>query len=113
MIIKAFSNIDLDNNKFRLIDLKELNDFYFIGIRGNDNIKSVTFEVAIDSGVKNKPLMLPNIKLEFNRNVDGVRVLNHPSQFYIRPVQVITKSLEAKTAGKFDVEVNINAVNLD
>lgn len=111
MIIKAFSNIDLDDKKFRLIDLKEFNDFYLIGIKNDETIKSITFEVAIDSGVKNKPLMLPNIKLEFNRNVDGVRILNYPNQFYIRPVQIITKSLEAKTSGKFDVEINANALN--
>ena len=112
MIIKAFSNIDLDDKKFRLIDLKEFNDFYLIGIKDDENVKSITFEVAIDSGVKNKPLILPNIKLEFNRNVDGVRILNHPNQFYIRPVQIITKSLEAKTNGKFNVEINVNALNL-
>lgn len=112
MIIKAFNNIDLDKNSFRQVDLKEFNDFYLIGIN-NDNIKSITFEVAIDSGVKNKPLLLPNIKLDLEREVSATRVLNHPNQFYIRPIQIINKDNEVIKTGTFNVEVNINALNLD
>lgn len=112
MIIKAFSKIDLDKNSFRQVDLKEFNDFYLIGINNEKNIKSITFEVAIDSGVKNKPLILPNIKLDFEKEVSGVRILNHPSTFYIRPIQVITDNLEVLKNGQFDIEININALNL-
>lgn len=112
MIIKAFSNIDLDNKKFRLIDLKEFNDFYLIGIKGKETIKSISFETAIDSGVKSKPLSLPNIKLELNNEVSAVRITNYPSQFYIKPVQIIDSEGKSITTGSFDVEVNINALNL-
>lgn len=113
MIVKVFNNIDLDKNSFRQVDLKEFNDFYFVGITDNKNIKSITFETAIDSGVKNKPLLLPNIKLEFEREVSGVRLLNYPSTFYIRPIQVVDKNFKVFNVGKFDIEVNINALNLD
>ena len=111
MIVKVFNNINLDKNSFREVNLKDFNDFYLIGIT-NDDIKSITFEVAIDSGVKNKPLILPNIKLDFEKEVSGVRILNHPSTFYIRPIQVVTNNLEVLKNGQFDIEVNINALNL-
>lgn len=113
MIINIFDKIDLDKSTFRKIDLKSFNDFYLIGI-DNDahDINSITFEIAIDSGVKNKPLILPNIKLEFKNSMGSVRVLNHPSEFYIRPIQVEDKELSIHKKGKFNVEININALNL-
>lgn len=112
MIVKVFNNINLDKNSFREVNLKDFNDFYLIGIT-NDDIKSITFEVAIDSGVKNKPLLLPNIKLDLEREVSATRVLNYPNEFYIRPIQVINKDNEIIKTGIFNVEININALNLD
>ena len=115
MIVKVFDKIDLDKSVFRKVDLKTFNDFYLIGIDSDSlDIDSITFEVAIDSGVKNKPLILPNIKLDFKDFVSGVRILNHPSEFYIRPIQVIDKEkFEVHKSGNFDIEININALNLD
>ena len=114
MILKVFDRIDLDKNPFREVNLKGANDFYLISITKDKNIKSVVFEVAIDSGVKGKPLQLPNIKLELDgkNEVSGVRVLNHPSEFYIRPVQVTYEDGHDKACGKFDIEVNLNAQDL-
>ena len=112
MIIKVFNNINLDKNSFREVNLKDFNDFYLIGITNNKEIKSITFEVAIDSGVKNKPLLLPNIKLDFEKDVSATRVLNYPNEFYIRPIQLINKDSEVIKTGTFNVEVNINALNL-
>ena len=112
MILKVFDKIDLDKNPFREVNLKGANDFYLIGITKDKKIKSVVFEVAIDSGVKGKPLHLPNIKLELDEEINGVRVLNHPSEFYIRPVQVTYEDGHDKACGKFDIEVNLNAQDL-
>lgn len=114
MVVKIFDEINLDEKRFREVNLKEFNDFYLIGIKDKESkeVSSITFEIAIDSGVKGKPLHLPNIKLDLEKEVSGVRCTNHPSVFYIRPVQVITADGKAVKEGKFDVEININALDL-
>lgn len=112
MIVNIFNKINLDDKKFREVDLKSFNDFYLIGYKKNDEIKSIVFEVAIDSGIKNNPLYLPNIKLDLDKEVSGVRVLNHPSVFYIRPIQVIKDHYEVVEQGKYDIDINVNALDL-
>lgn len=112
MIVKEFSEINLDNNLARVVDLKDKNDFYLIGVTKSKDIKSITFEVSIDSGVKGKPLFIQNIRLEITGEISGARFLNMPSEFYIKPIQIINKDGKTLKEGKFPVAININAMDL-
>lgn len=111
MIIKLYDKVKL-NSAYQKIDLKDKNDFYLIGITQNKKIKSITFEISIDSGIKDRPLKIENIKLEIDKEISAVRLLNRPSEFYIKPIQIITTEEEIKTEGTFDIAININALDL-
>lgn len=118
------------NREWLSVNLGSFNDFYLIAIKGakekkdtidpKDIIK-VRFEVGIDSGIKDKPLTIQFISLDFNditstsNEINKItafsRIVNFPNQFYIRPISIDTIE-KTITSGEVNIAVNINAVNL-
>lgn len=119
------------NDKFYNVDLKTFNDFYIIAVKEKetkrdtikvDNVRKVRFEIAIDSGIKDKPLTIQYINLDFNDITSGnneinkitafQRLLNMPQNFYIKPVSVDDGQKEIKS-GETSITININAMKLN
>lgn len=118
------------NKEWLAVNLGNFNDFYLIAIKNEKEKKDLIdpasilkarFEIGIDSGVKNKPLTIQYISVDFNDMTSGdndinkitafTRVTNFPSQFYIRPVSIDTVE-RTLTTGEVNITVNINVVNL-
>lgn len=113
-MINQYQSIDLDNAAYQAVNLGSgYGCFYLIGITTLTDIKSVTFSVAVDSGVSGKPLVLNNITLELSGEVSGTVLTGYPQNFYLKPVQVLKTNGEALTEGEFDIEVNINPVKFN
>lgn len=113
---KIYNNIDLDNASYTQIDLSGKNSFYLISVAQDNSVKSITFSIAIDSGVKNSPLHIQYITLPINEGISGTRFDSMPDSFYLKPVQVKLKNdtVVKKNINNtpFDIEININAVSL-
>ena len=118
------------NKEWYSVDLGHYNDFYIIAIKDaknkkdtidSDAVVQVRFEIGIDSGIKDKPLTIQFVTLNFNDVTSSdpalnkitalQRVLNFPGHFYIRPVSIDTAD-KTLTTGTTSISVNINAVNL-
>ena len=118
------------NDEWLYVNLNNYNDFYLIAIKGNkekkDNInpsdvKKIKFEVGIESGIKNQPLTVDYISVNFDDTADSsnklnkisafARFLNFPNQFYIKPVALEVDSKNI-TTGEVAITVNVNAVDL-
>ena len=128
---KVLSNITLDGSWTR-VNLKKYNDFYLIGVKkdkvnkkkdtlNKDCVKKIRFEVAIASGKKNKYLTVNYLTLNFNdmtssdaalNNITALtKVMNFPSTFYIRPVDM-TGETSTVNEGRCAIEVYVNEMRL-
>lgn len=111
-----YNNIDLDNATYTAADLSGKHSFYLIGIAQDNSVKSITFSIAIDSGVKNSPFHIQYITLPINEGISGTRFDSMPDSFYIKPVQVKLKddSILKNNINNtpFDIEINISAISL-
>lgn len=128
---KILKNINLDNS-WTKVNLKKYNDFYLIGLKKDkinkkkdtldkDCVKKIRFEVAIDSGKKNKYLTVNYITLNFtdlsssDNQLNSIsaltRVTNYPSTFYIRPVD-ITGETSTVNEGRCSIEIYLNEMRL-
>lgn len=128
---KVLKNINL-NGEWTKVNLKKYNDFYLIGLKKDkinkrkdtldkDCVKKIRFEVAIDSGKKNKYLTVNYITLNFAdmsssdtelNNISAItKVTNYPSKFYIRPVDMTGES-STVNEGRCSIEVYINEMRL-
>ena len=127
---RILKRLDLNKN-WTEIKLKKYNDFYLIGLKkekvakkdtlDKDCAKKIRFEVAIDSGKKNKYLTIGYITLDFNRTSssdDGLnltsaltKVVNQPSRFFIRPIDITGES-EVVTCGRCSIEVYLAELKL-
>ena len=86
-----------------------------------DCVKKIRFEVAVDSGKKGKYLTINYITLNFNdlssSDVDFnkitaiTKMLNYPSTFYIRAIDM-TGETSTATEGKTSIEIYINELRL-
>ena len=110
-IINQYSTIDLDNASYQAVDLNNKHNFYMIAITDLTNIQSVTFSVAIDSGVTGKPLEIQYIKLPVSAGISGTRFTYFPDEFYLKPVQIVTNDEQVIQKGEFEIEININPVD--
>lgn len=118
------------NNEWLSVNLGNHNDFFLIAIKGNKEKKDtidpkdiikVRFEIGIDSGIKDRPLTIQFVTLNFNDVTSSsndlnkitafIKIMNNPSQFYIRPVSIDTVD-KTLTSGDVAISVNVNAVNL-
>ena len=128
---KVLSNISLDKS-WTKVNLRKYNDFYLIGIKKDksnkkkdtldkDCVKKIRFEVAIASGKKNKYLTVNYLTLNFNdmtssdaalNNITALtKVMNFPSTFYIRPVDM-TGETSTVNEGRCAIEVYVNEMRL-
>ncbi len=116
---------------WQLINLKTYNDCYLIGIKREKNkkdlinsidVQSIKFELGIESGIKDQPLTIQTISLNFNdmtsfnESLNEItaftRILNIPSEFYIRPISITTKDSKEIKSGEVNITINVNAVDL-
>ena len=127
---KIFKSIKL-NDSWKKITLKKHNDFYLVAIKKEkdskkdtlqkDCVKKIRFEVAVDSGKKGKYLTTNYITLNFNdlssSNADFnkitaiTKVLNYPSTFYIKAIDM-TGETSTAIDGRTSIEVFINELRL-
>lgn len=122
------NNITL-NKRWTKVELKE-NDFYLIAIKeekykkdiiDSKDVKKINFEIGIDSGIKENPLTIQYITVNFEDITSGnnelnkitgfTRLLNFPKVFYIRPVSV-NNGIENIKEGQVSISVNINEFDL-
>ena len=118
------------NDNWVSVDLKTFNSCYLIAIKEKqsktDNIdvnlvRKIRFEIGIDSGIKNKPLTIQYLNINFNditasdNEINKItafsRLTNLPNQFYIKVVSIDDGNKEIKT-GETSISINLNAINL-
>ena len=127
---KIFKSIKL-NDSWKKVTLKKYNDFYLVAIKKEkdskrdtlqkDCVKKIRFEVAVDSGKKGKYLTTNYITLNFNdlsssdadfNKVTAItKVLNYPSTFYIKAIDM-TGETSTATEGKTSIEIFVNELRL-
>lgn len=127
---KVLKSINLDGT-WTKINLKKFNDFYLIGLKkaknskkdtlDKDCVKKIRFEVAIASGKKNKYLTINYLTLNFAdisssdaelNTVSAItKVLNYPSSFYIKAVDM-TGETSVVSEGRCSIEVFVNEMRL-
>ena len=112
-MIKKYTTINLDTAIYQSVNLdNDLHDFYLIGITDDESIKSITFSCAIDSGVTGEVAEIGNITLPVYGNISQTRFTGFPTEFWMKPVQVITTDEVVHKDGVYEVEVNINNIAL-
>lgn len=127
---KIFKSIKL-NDSWKKVTLKKYNDFYLVAIKKEkdskkdtlqkDCVRKIRFEVAVDSGKKGKYLTTNYITLNFNdlsssdadfNKVTAItKVLNYPSTFYIKAIDM-TGETSTATEGKTSIEIYVNELRL-
>lgn len=127
---KVLKNINLDGS-WTKVNLKKYNDFYLVGLKkdkvgkkdtlNKDCVKKIRFEVAIDSGKKGKYLTTGYLNLsftdltssdaEFNAVSALTKVVNYPSTFYIRAIDM-TGETSVVNEGRCSIEVYVNEMRL-
>lgn len=129
-ITKIIDNIDL-NSTWAKVSLGDLNSFYMIAIKEAKglqdtvdpaDVKAVVLEMGIESGITDKMLSIGRIVLNFdeitssdvevNKITAMVKRLHEPSEFYIRPIEIITNKETLKKEAKTSIDININTVKL-
>lgn len=109
-VTSIFANIQLDSATYTSVSLSSSNNFYLIANTQLDNIKSISFAVAVDSGVANKPLFLKNItvNIEEGQQISGNLFTGFPETFYLKPLQVVDKDGNIHVTGTFNIGINVN-----
>lgn len=127
---KLFKSLTL--GEWKKTDIKSFNDFYIVGIKGKkankkdtlepEFVKRIKFEIAVETGVKKKYITVSYVTLNFddvsssdadlNRITAYARVINGPSRFYIRAVEV-ADGHKTYREGKFKIAANINPQHLN
>ena len=128
-ITNVFKKLSL--GKWEKVDLKGINSFYLVGIKNKSHkkdilpsseVKKIKFELAVDTGVKNKYITVGYLNLNFddisssdielNKVTGYVRYINGPSKFFIRANEIIDSSNTSHKEGKVAITININPQNL-
>lgn len=127
---KIFKKITL-NGDWKKVTLKKYNDFYLMAVKADKNakkdtlnkdcVKKIRFEVAVDSGKKGKYMTVNYITLnfsdlsssdtEFNMVSAITKVLNYPSTFYIKAIDM-TGEASTVTEGRTSISVYLNELRL-
>ena len=113
--------VSVNDNSFYLIAIKEkAKKLKEKEINSND-VDKISFELGIDSGIKDKPIIVNRVVLDFNdetsdnEDINSItaftRVQGLPKEFYIRPIKIIdytstvySKDIETTIA----IKVNLN-----
>lgn len=130
MVQTLISKLKLDNSWIKV----NLNDdsFYLIAIKEkvkklkekeieSSKVDKIYFEVAIDSGIKDKPITINRIALDFkdetseDTDINSITAFNRfqgfPKEFYIRAIKIFTYD---STVYSKDIETGISIkVNLN
>lgn len=113
--------VSVNDNSFYLIAIKEkAKKLKEKEINSND-IDKISFELGIDSGIKDKPIIVSRVVLDFNDETSEdtdinlitafTRVQGLPKEFYIRPTKIVTYNSIAYTE---NIETTISVkVNID
>ena len=128
-VLKIFKKLTL--NKWKEVNLKSFNDFYLIGIKGKGkkrdavnaaNIKKIKFEIAVETGIKNKHITVGYINLNFddvsssdielNKITSYTKYMSGPSKFFIKANEIIDDTNTSYKEGKASVIINLNPQNL-
>lgn len=128
MIINISNSIKV-NGVWQKVELKNTNNVYLIVAKNKlnkkdtincENVKKVRFEVAIDSGIKDKPLTIRYININFdditsgnneiNKTTGFVKLADIPSKFYIR-VSSLDDGFKSIHEGTTNITVNINEID--
>lgn len=127
-----FKKVNLNTDWIK-VDLGKFDDFYIIGQRAKkssksdtvnkDNVKKIKFEVGVDSFNKKQPLTINYITLNFSdvsssdvntNNLTAIaKVLNYPSKFYMKPVEIVCNDNAVVKEGKTSIKIGINALKLN
>lgn len=128
-VTKIIDNVKLDGN-WTKVSLGDFNIFYLIGLKeakaltdtlDPKDIKIINFEIGIESGITNKYLTIGRATLNFKEETSSDKELNeisafvrcngYPSEFYIKPIEIITNTGIIKE-GQTSIDININTVKL-
>ena len=113
--------INLNNDKFYLIAIKEKAKKLKEKEIESSKVEKIYFELGIDSGIKDKPIIVNRVVLDFNDETSEdtdinlitafTRVQGLPKEFYIRPTKIVTYNSIAYTE---NIETTISVkVNID
>ena len=117
-IDKSWQKVSIDGNDYYLIAIKEQkkekDDI------DSSTVKRIRFEIAIDSGIKNKPLTIQYVNLDFSDMTSGnndkitafAKMVNQPKEFYIRPVSIMDDKLQEIRSGRVSISINVNSMDL-
>ena len=128
MVKGIISRLKLDNQWHKVEAGKS---FYLIGIKEtvkklakneitSSDVDKIVFEVGIDCGIKNKPITIKYITLDFKDATSSSQDINDitafifeqslPTEFYIRPVSITKIDGTRLTEGETAVSININTL---
>lgn len=113
--------VSVNDNSFYLIAIKEKAKKLKEKEIESNKVNKIYFEIGIDSGIKDKPITINRISLDFNdetsdnEDINSItaftRVQGLPKEFYIRPIKIIdytstvySKDIETAIA----IKVNLN-----
>lgn len=113
--------VSVNDNSFYLIAIKEKVKKLKDKEIESSKVDKIYFEVAIDSGIKDKPITINRISLDFNDetsediDINSITAFNRfqgfPKEFYIRAIKIVTYdsivySKDAEAA--ISIKVNLN-----
>ena len=112
------------------IDLGSDHSFYLVGIKETKGtsdtidpikVKRIGFELGIDAGVS-QPLIIGSLTLNFDEHTSRdksldistamVRMIDYPSNFKIRPIQIYTDDNVLHSEGITTIGLNIIPISL-
>ena len=117
----TWTKVNLNDDGFYLIAIKEkVKKLKEKEIDSND-VDKISFELGIDSGIKDKPIIVSRVVLDFNDETSEdadinlitafTRVQGLTKEFYIRPIKIVdyastvySKDIETAIA----IKVNLN-----
>lgn len=95
-----WTKVNLNNDKFYLIAIKEKVKKLKDKEIESSKVDKIYFEVAIDSGIKDKPITINRIALDFkdetseDEDINSITAFNRfqgfPKEFYIKPIKIVT-----------------------
>lgn len=113
--------VSVNDNSFYLIAIKEKAKKLKEKEIESSKVDKIYFELGIDSGIKDKPIIVNRVVLDFNDETSEdtdinlitafTRVQGLPKEFYIRPTKIVTYNSIAYTE---NIETTISVkVNID
>ena len=121
------------NTNWVKVNLGKYDDFYLFAEKSGkkhrsdtiltNRVRKIKFEVGVESFSKRKMLTTNYITLNFsdlsssdlklNEMTAIVKVLNYPTKFFIRPIEIIMDDNAIVKEGKTSIKVGINPAKLN